>query len=167
MGRAVGARTYSARVMRFRQGVYRSRTLNAGTKVLLLRLSESMNQNCIVSVPREQLAAEFHCDKARVSEWVKQAKDQNYLSVVKPAKRGRTAVYQGMNGVRPAAPHSDEQTSEQGAELRTPSRYAKPHPIDGEWGALCTPPTEVVQTAAIGADHNNHLEQRGQDEKSA
>lgn len=89
--------THSARVMRFRRGVYAARgRITPGAQVLLLRLSDSMNANAIVSVPRSRLAEEFDCAPARITEWISQAKEAQFLSVVKRAQPGTTAVYQGL-----------------------------------------------------------------------
>lgn len=90
-------RSYSDRVMRFRRGVYANRgRITPGCQVLLLRLSEEMNPNAIVSIPRSKLAAEFACAPARITEWMNQAKDEGFLSVVRRARPGVTAVYQGL-----------------------------------------------------------------------
>jgi hypothetical protein len=57
----MSGRSYSARVMKFRRGVYANRrNISAGCQVLLLRLSDDMNPNAIVSVPRTRHTAEYH-----------------------------------------------------------------------------------------------------------
>jgi hypothetical protein len=148
--------------MRFRHGVYANRTrLTAGCQILLLRMSDDMNHNCIVSVPRATLATDLNAPESRISEWVKQAKDAGFLSVVKPAKRGRTAVYQGLIGVRPGVP---QQRDEWGTDSRTPSGYAPAYPNGGEWGTPSTPPTEVVTNEAIDTNTVDHLHERRHDE---
>ncbi|WP_299051789.1 hypothetical protein [uncultured Nocardioides sp.] len=89
--------TYSARVMRFRRGVYAARgRITPGAQVLLLRLSDSMNANAIVSIPRTQLVEEFDCAPARITEWINQAKKAGFLSQVRRPRPGTTAVYQGL-----------------------------------------------------------------------
>jgi hypothetical protein len=94
----VAAKTYSARVMRFRKAIYRGRdVLTPGAQVLLLRLSDDMNVNAIVSIPRSTLAEEFDCAPARITEWINQAKKAGYLDIVRRARPGVTAVYQGLN----------------------------------------------------------------------
>lgn len=109
----MGSRTYSARVMRFRKGIY----LNHGNatpavQVLLLRLSEDMSANAIVSIPRSRLAEEFGCDPARITERMNAARKAGYLDIVRRARPHVTAVYQGLYvdrpGVRSTAPHSPD-----------------------------------------------------------
>lgn len=139
--------------MRFRDSVKRS-DLNWGCKTLLLHMSDAMNQNAIVSVPRAALAEGINCAEARISEWVGEAKDAGYLSVVKPGRPGRTAVYQGLRGVRAADPlegYAEPDTSRYAD--RTPEGYAE------------RVTTEVVQTAPLDQPRSEHHKQRGQDEE--
>lgn len=138
--------------MRFRESVKRS-DLNWGCKTLLLHMSDWMNQNAIVSIPRPALAEAINCAEARVSEWVREAKDAGFLTVVKPARPGRTAVYQGLRGVRTADP------SEGYAEPDT-SRYAD-RTQEGYAERVAT----EVETARSDKSLPHHGEQRGQDEE--
>ena len=91
------SRTFSDQVIRFRRGVYCNRCrITAGCQVLLLRLSEDMSARAIVSIPRSKLAEEFGCAPARITEWINQAKDAGFLTVVRRGRPGVTAVYQGL-----------------------------------------------------------------------
>jgi len=93
----VGAKSYSDRVVRFRRGVYQGRdVLTPGCQVLLLRLSDDMNQNAIVSIPRSTLVDEFGCAPPRITEWINHAVTAGYLSRVRRGRPGVTAVYQGL-----------------------------------------------------------------------
>ena len=83
--------------MRFRRGVYQGRhMLTPGCQVLLLRLSDDMNPNAIVSIPRSTLTEEFDCAPPRITEWINQAVTAGYLSRVRRGRPGVTAVYQGL-----------------------------------------------------------------------
>lgn len=145
--------------MRFRRGVYVSRrSLTAGCQLLLLRLSDDMNANGIVSVPRSQLARDLAAPESRISEWVSQAKVAGFLSVVKPARPGRTAVYQGLDGraqVRPGVPTEGYGNSDlYGVRPGVPPR-----------GTPSTPPTEGVQADPIETDSTATTSQRSSYEK--
>lgn len=99
----------SDRVAKYRRGVYenRGRGITAGCQVLLLRLSEDMNSNAIVSIPRSRLAAELNCAPARITEWIAMGKARGFLSLVVAPRPGMTAVYQGLYvapGVRGGVP---------------------------------------------------------------
>lgn len=162
MDRAIGARSYSARVMRFRQGVFANRrNISAGCQVLLLRLSDSMVAKAIVSVPRSQLAEDLAAPKSRVTEWVQQAREAGFLGVVRRGRPGVTAVYQGQYvhpvEVRPAVP-SQRYGNCDHAEVRpgVPSSDSQRYAQQGS--------QVVVPTAAIGASVPNHPEQRGFDQ---
>jgi len=133
--------TYSTQVMRFRRGVYGARGLvTPGCQVLLLRLSDDMNARAIVSLPRSQLAAEFGCAPARITEWIGQAKQHGFLSVVRRARPGVTAVYQGLYvapEVRPRVPTPEVRKTEpfkvrQGVPLSEAQRYARAVPQEGD-----------------------------------
>jgi hypothetical protein len=90
-------RTYSDRVMRFRKGVFASRRhVSSGCQLLLLRLSDDMNANAVVSVPRSTLAKDLDCPPARITEWISEAKEKRFLDVVRRARPKVTAVYQGL-----------------------------------------------------------------------
>ena len=130
-------RTFSDQVIRFRRGVYQNRGLiTPGCQVLLLRLSEDMSVRAIVSIPRSQLATEFGCAPARITEWVKQAKAAGFLSVVKRARPGSTAVYQGLYvhpEVRESVPRPEVRKTEpdevrEGVPLNGLPRYARAVP---------------------------------------
>ncbi|CAN5398419.1 hypothetical protein BH11ACT8_BH11ACT8_04360 [soil metagenome] len=102
----MAARTYSARVVKFRKSVYLNHgNVTPAVQVLLLRLSEDMNANAIVSIPRARLADEFGCDPARITERMNKARDAGYLSIVRRARQHVTAVYQGLY-VGPEVRHS-------------------------------------------------------------
>jgi hypothetical protein len=93
----VVSKTYSARVMKFRRGVYANRRhLTSGCQLLLLRLSDDMSATAIVSVPRSTLAVDLDCPPARITEWIAEAKAAGFLSVVRRARPKVTAVYQGL-----------------------------------------------------------------------
>jgi hypothetical protein len=145
----VSARNYSARVMRFRAGVYAARgRITPGCQVLLLRLSDSMDSRGIVSVPRSRLADEFDCPPVRITEWVNQAFAAGFLDRVRRGRPGVTAVYQGLvvgPEVREGVPSQRYATTNQvevrdGVPQNEVQRYAR------------AVPQEVVGsvTAAIG-----------------
>lgn len=131
----MSSRTFSARVMRFRVGVYAARggLLTAGCQLLLLRLSDDMNANAIVSVPRSRLAQDLRCPPARITEWISQAVDAGYLTQVRRARPNVTAVYQGhvVNPeVRPGVPvqrygETNPNQVRPGVPLAEPPRYAQ------------------------------------------
>lgn len=108
--------TYSTRVMKWRRSVYASSTLTYGTKVLLLRLSDDMSANAIVSIPRSRLAEELDCRPATITEQMKQARAAGYLSIVRRGRPGVTAVYQGLV-VRAGVPSQRYENCDQ-AEVR-------------------------------------------------
>jgi hypothetical protein len=120
-GRAISERRYSARVMRFRGAVYGQREgLTNGCRLLLLRLSDGMDGHCKVSVPRSTLAAEFGVAPARITEWVRMAKELGFLDTVRRGRPGVTAVYQGLipaREVRPGVPSQRYARADQ-AEVR-------------------------------------------------
>lgn len=89
--------------MRFRAGVYASREITNGCKVLLLRLSDDMSATAIVSIPRSKLAEEFNCRPATITEHITAAKAAGFLSPVRRARPNVTAVYQGLE-VRQGVP---------------------------------------------------------------
>lgn len=131
------SRTYSGRVLRFRRGVYLNRgRITPGCQVLLLRLSEDMSANAKVSIPRSRLAEEFGCAPARITEWIGQAKEAGFLDVVKRARPGVTAVYQGLYvapEVREGVPQSEVRKTgphevREGVPLSDVQRYARAVP---------------------------------------
>lgn len=117
-------RAYAARVMRFRQEVYRDHpplimfdtkdgkevtfTLTNGCRLLLLRLSDDMDQHARVSVPRSVLAEHLGTAPPRITEWVHAAQRFGFLTQVRRGRPGVTAVYQGLvpsaNEVREGVP---------------------------------------------------------------
>ncbi len=102
------SKSYSARVMKFRKGVYANRKrITPGCQVLLLRLADSMDAKGIVSIPRSKLAEEFDCPPVRITEWINQAKAAGFIDTVRRGRPGVTAVYQGLyvnNLVREGVP---------------------------------------------------------------
>lgn len=148
----MGARTYSARVMRFRRGVYAHRDeITPGCQVLLLRLSDDMNGNAIVSIPRSRLADELDCPPVRITEWINQAFEAGFLDRVRRGRPGVTAVYQGLVKVREGVPSevregvpsqryatTNQAGVREGVPLSEPQRYAR------------AVPQEVVRAAANG-----------------
>lgn len=165
----MAAKSYSARVMRFRRGVYQGRhVLTPGAQVLLLRLSDDMNANAIVSIPRSKLAEEFDCAPARISEWIKSAKDNGYLDVVRRARPDVTAVYQGLfveSEVRSRVPRPRygkqdlTEVRESGPPKRT-LRYARavPQEVVGTGTSACGPVSDVgsnEEQAATAASQAN------------
>lgn len=105
-------RAYSARVMRFRQAIYRDRPelrmydtkvgaevtfrLSNGCRLLLLRLSDDMDQNCNVSISRSALAEHLGVAPARITEWVRVAHLMGLLTTIRRGRPGVTAVYRGV-----------------------------------------------------------------------
>lgn len=150
--------------MKFRAGVYGNRQkISAGCQVLLLRLSDSMDAKCIVSVPRSQLAAELGCPPARITEWVQAAREAGFLSTVRRARPKVTAVYQGMYvnplEVRPAVPHQ---------------RYGNPDPTGVRPAVPLDPAQRYAQGGSQEVEPQPSVEsrvypfpQRGSDEESA
>lgn len=142
-------RTYSARVMRFRQNVYGKRDgLTAGCRVLLLRLSDDMDAKCIVSIPRSALAAEFGVAPARITEWVTLGRELGFLSVVKRARPGTTAVYQGLcpqSGVRQDVPQDNDYESDLEVRKTGPNEVRQTVPLQALPRYARAVPQEVVR----------------------
>lgn len=133
-------RSYSAKVMRFRGAVYPEREgLTNGCRLLLLRLSDDMNGNGIVSVPRSVLAADLGVAPARITEWIRMATDLGLLDQVRRGRPGVTAVYQGLYvppEVRPGVPsqryaRADQAEVRPGVPSSAPQRYATAVPQEG------------------------------------
>lgn len=80
----------------WRRAVYGNRTINDGTRVLLLWLSDRMRVNRDVSVPRSQIARALDISERRVSERVTAAHEAGFLMTKVRGQKGRTAVYQGL-----------------------------------------------------------------------
>lgn len=113
------SKSYSDRVMRFRAAVYPRRPgLTDGCRLLLLRLSDGMDAKAIVSIPRRILADELGVAPARITEWVRQGKDLGFLSTVRRARPGVTAVYQGL--IPPPVQGTRRRTSEVRDGVPTP-----------------------------------------------
>ncbi|MBS45413.1 MAG: hypothetical protein CMH83_20025 [Nocardioides sp.] len=132
-------RVYSARVMKFRAGVYAGRgKLTPGCQLLLLRLADDMNANAIVSVPRSHLADDLAAPAPRITEWISEAIEKRFLDRVRRGQPGVTAVYQGLIRnpveVRRGVPSQ---------------RYAQPDQAEVRPGV----PTEGVQRYATGGSH--------------
>ena len=173
-------RSYSARVMRFRQAVYGERepvtmidlqkgkpvefALTNGCRLLLLRLSDDMDANGNVSVPRSELAEHLGTAPARITEWVHAAQRLGLLAQVRRGRPGVTAVYRatvpGPVEVREGVPsqryaRADHVEVREGVPLYEPTWYAL-HPCQ-----------EVVQAEAIGEAVTGDPPRRGSDEKAA
>lgn len=127
-------RVYAARVMRFRKAVYAARRdLTSGCQLLLLRLSDDMNERCVVSVPRSVLSEDLDAPKPRITEWVAEAVKAGFLSPVVRGRPGVSAVYQGIyrgpSEVRPSVPSTrygkpDHAEVRPGVPSTAPTRYA-------------------------------------------
>ena len=162
------SRTYSARVMRFRRGVYGKRDgLTSGCRVLLLRLSDDMNAKAIVSIPRSKLADELDVAPARITEWIAQARSLGFLDVVRRARPGVTAVYQGLvvaPEVREGVPlqryaKPDLTEVREGVPPEKPQRYARavPQVVSAERNVPPVPDSPPIaatrsETCAVCAD---------------
>ncbi len=158
-------RVYAARVMKFREAVYRPHppiemldtatgdrvtfTLTNGCRLLLLRISDDMSETCIVSVPRSVLADHLGVAPARITEWIRTATVFGLLDSVRRGRPGVTAVYQGLvpsAGVRRGVPseryaRADQAEVHHGVPTETPLRYAPggSHEGTGRPGlTLCT-----------------------------
>ena len=152
--------------MRFRRGVYANRgQISAGCQVLLLRLSDDMDGKCVVSVPRSQLAVDMACPPARITEWIQQAKDAGFLSVVRRARPKVTAVYQGLYvnplEVRPAVPLEDPI---QGYGNPDPTEVRPAVPLSGVQRYAQQGSQVVVREPHVDGVSTDRLEQRGNDE---
>ena len=152
------SRTYSDRVVKFRRGVYQHPEISLGCKLLLIRLSDSMSAAAKVSVPRSVLAADLNVAPARISEWVKQAKDARFLSTVRRARPGVTAVYQGLfvgteSVPSPEADRGTDFLTSQGTETGPPNRTQRygNHPPQ-EVQTAPSEQTNVVQLAQRGSE---------------
>lgn len=151
-------KTYSDRVMKFRRGVYQHREISLGCKLLLIRLSDSMSSAAKVSVPRSTLAADLSVAPARISEWVKQAKDAGFLSTVRRARPGVTAVYQGLFvGAESVPLRGTDFLTSLGTETEPPNRTQR-------YG---NHPPQEVQTLPSEQANVHHLVQRGNEGESA
>lgn len=125
---------------RWRRAVYAPRDgMTNGCRVLLLRLSDDMNANGVVSIPRKRLADELGVAPARITEQMNKARSLGFIAVVRRARPGVTAVYQAMTpqtGVRPGVPTSEVRPpGRQGVRPGVPTSgvqgYALPHTQEG------------------------------------
>lgn len=146
--------------MKFRAGVYANRgRISAGCQVLLLRLSDDMSANAIVSIPRSRLAEEFDVPPARITEWIGQAKEAGFLSIVRRARPKVTAVYQGLE-VRRGVPHQRYGTP-------TPTQVRPAAPLTEVQRYAQHLPQEVVGTAGRERLTRVRSSDAGSDERSA
>lgn len=119
------AHRYSAKVMRWRKAVMAPRDgMTNGCRVLLLRLSDDMNANGVVSVPRQTLADDLGVAPARITEGIKMARQLGFLDIVRRARQHVTATYSGtFPEVRQGVPLDDDSEVRQSRPLRgTPGR---------------------------------------------
>lgn len=159
----VVSKTYSARVMKFRSGVYASRRhLTSGCQLLLLRLSDDMSANAIVSVPRSTLSEDLNAPPARITEWVAEAKAAGFLSTVKRARPQTTAVYQGLY----VDPKRYAPADLRGTDFLS-SGEVRPGVPQNRGSEVRPAPTPREQDPAERTDNVVHLAQRGSDEESA
>jgi hypothetical protein len=143
--------------MRFRAAVYGKRDgLTNGCRVLLLRLSDDMNANAIVSIPRSKLAHDLDVAPARITEWIQQAKDLGFLDTVRRGRPGVTATYQGLNPGPLGTPgrtseryaRADQAGVRHGVPQDRPAWYATAITQEGEPNATSAP----CPAHATGAD---------------
>lgn len=141
----MGSRTYSARVVRFRKGVYLNHAnVTPAVQVLLLRLSEDMSANAIVSIPRSRLAEEFNCDPSRITERMNQARQAGYLDIVRRARQHVTAVYQGLYVDRPEVRYTAPLTANPGVRSHAPDGVRSGAPLVDAQGCALPHTQEVV-----------------------
>lgn len=155
-------KTYSDRVMKFRRGVYAARRhVTPGCLLLLLRLSDDMAANCIVSVPRSTLAEELDAPPSRITEWIAEARAAGYLDVVRRARPTVTAVYQGLyvdsKRYAPAYLRGTPQVSSE--EVRPGVPQNRGHEVRPA-------PTPRGTGPAQRTDNVTHLVRRGSDEEA-
>jgi hypothetical protein len=172
-------RAYSARIMRFREAVYVDRapitmldtksnklvtfTLTNGCRVLLLRLSDDMNGNGIVSVSRSTLAHHLGVAPARITDWVNLAMRFGFLSSVRRGQPGVTAVYQGTvpppGLVLPGVPSARYARADQAVVLPgVPPEPAAWYALGGSH--------EGTRPAATGTANSSPMLRRGISEKA-
>jgi hypothetical protein len=167
----MAAKTYSDRVMRFRRGVYAARRhLTPGCLLLLLRLSDDMSANCIVSVPRSTLAEDVDAPTSRITEWIAEARAAGFLDVVRRARPKVTAVYQGLY-VAPQRYAPADLRGTPPADLRgtppVPSEEVRPSGPQNGGSEVRPAPTPRGTDPAQRTDNLTHLVRRGSDEESA
>ena len=79
----------------WRYAIFRSTQLGDRTKVLLLYLSDHMQPNRKVSIPRAQIARDLGRSERRVTERIAEAHDKGWLDTITRGQKGITAVYEG------------------------------------------------------------------------
>ncbi|GAA0978255.1 hypothetical protein ENKNEFLB_02821 [Nocardioides aquaticus] len=170
-------RTYSARVMQFRKAVYADRepvevvvekgkrrgqvesvAMTNGARLLLLRLSDDMNANGIVSVPSGELAKHFGVAPARISEWIKAARAHRFLDPVTRPRQGHTAVYQGLNPDKRDVRESRHLDVRPGVHL-TEQEHGEMYALGGSHEEAVTAPE-----AHIGPEASTRRRRRGREE---
>jgi hypothetical protein len=82
------------RKSRWRAEVYRTGAISNTTRVLLLLLSDHMDNRGYVSVPRSELARLLGVSRQRITERFTLAVEVGMLDVVRRGRPGVTAVYQ-------------------------------------------------------------------------
>lgn len=165
-------RVYAARVMRFRRGVYAARRdLTSGCQLLLLRLSDDMNERCVVSVPRKVLADDLDAPKPRITEWIAEAVKAGFLSRVVRGRPGVSAVYQGLvqepAEVRPSVPSTrygkpDHVEVRPGVPSLAPTRYA----TGGTHEVQRTEPSVTTGQEAPTRDRDEGTYERAEDHQA-
>lgn len=169
-------RAYSARVMRFRKAVYSERepvtmfdlrkgepvefAMTNGCRLLLLRLSDDMDANGNVSVPRSELAAHLGTAPARITEWIHSAQRLGFLAQVRRGRPGVTAVYRGLVPgdveVREGVPseryaRADHAGVREGVPAEGPTWYAT-HPCQEEVPAVPIETAPIADRRNVGRD---------------
>lgn len=147
-------RSYSARVMKWRKAIYDDLDgMTNGCRVLLLRLSDDMSHDRVVSVPRSVLAEDLGVAPARVTEGIKKARALGFLDIVQRGRPGITATYKGTF----PSPAKTINNPHGGTPQRTSTWYARadqegvrPGVPQNESAWYALPPTqEVVEAAGI------------------
>lgn len=83
-------------VAQWRDVVFASTEISDAVRVYLLKLSEHMSADRMVSVPRSQLASELGRHEQRIAERNAAAIKAGLLGAVSPGYKGHVAVYQGL-----------------------------------------------------------------------
>lgn len=151
------ARRYSAQVMKWRLAVYGCPNMTNGCRVLLLRMSDDMAADRRVSVPRRVLAADLDVAPARITEWIKAARDLGFLDLVAAGKPGQTSEYQGLYPDQKGTP---ERTSK-GTREPTKLGVRGGVPKTAAEGYALHPTQEVVTSAENGESRLRRLPERG------
>lgn len=134
-----------------------------GTKLLLVLLAESMNENGYVSVPRDELAQKLGRHKAKVSARLKEAVDARLLDRVVAGHKGTTAVYRAMIPTVQSVPHGGDAKTPKGTHKRDAmdpgnrdamTRQSVPHGGDATTKATTT---EAARSASVVAASTSEL----------